>query len=130
MKNKLSHNQLRQFGFIIGFVFPILIGWIIPSIGGHPFRIWTLFIGIPFLVLGILKPNLLKNPYILWIKIGDLLGWINSKIILGLVFLIVLQPIAFIMRIFGYDPLRLKKNNLKTYRENIENDVINYEKIF
>ena len=130
MKNKLSHNQLRQFGFIIGFVFPILIGWILPSIGGHAFRVWTIYIGIPFLVLGIFNPKLLKNPYILWIKIGDILGWINSKILLGLVFLIVLQPIALIMRIFGYDPLKLKKNNLKTYRENIENNVTNFEKIF
>tara|TARA_S200000501_G_C20779532_1_gene724353 strand:- start:359 stop:751 length:393 start_codon:yes stop_codon:yes gene_type:complete len=130
MKNKLSHNQLRQFGFLIGFVFPILIGWIIPSIGGHAFRVWTLYIGIPFFVLGLFKAKLLKKPYILWIKIGDILGWINSKIILGLLFFIVLQPIALIMRIFGYDPLKLKKNNLKTYRENIENNVTNFEKIF
>ena len=41
--------------------------------------------------------------------LGKALGWINSRIILGLVFIIVLQPIAFIMKSFGYDPLKLKK---------------------
>lgn len=127
---ELSQKELRKFGFLIGFVFPILIGWIIPLIGGHSFKIWTLFIGIPFLILGVFKPKLLNRSYILWIKFGDCLGWINSKIILGLVFLVVLQPLAFFMRIFGHDPLKLKKNNNNTYREITKNNKINYEKIF
>ena len=43
--------------------------------------------------------------------IGFALGWINSRLILGLVYLIILQPIAIVMKIFGYDPLKKKKSN-------------------
>ena len=109
MKGSIYKKQLREFGFLIGFGFPILIGWVLPSIGGHLFRSWTLWIGIPSLMIGIFNPRLLFYPYKGWMKIGHVLGSVNSRIILGLVFLLVLQPIALIMRCFGYDPLRLKK---------------------
>ena len=63
-------------------------------------------------------------------KLGHILGWLNSRIILGLVFLIVLQPIALIMRIFGHDPLKTKKIAQKSYREIKTNQKINLKKNF
>ncbi len=62
--------------------------------------------------------------------LGNYLGWINSRIILGLVFLLVLQPIALTMKLFSYDPLRKKENNKKSYRENINNKKIDLTRIF
>ena len=130
MKNKIHKKELKEFGFIISILFPILVGWALPSFSGHSFRTWTLWISLPSLIFAILKPELLFYPYKTWIKIGNILGWFNSRIILGLVFLIVLQPIALIMRIFGHDPLRMKKSNQKSYRELKTNQKINLKKIF
>ena len=130
MNNSVSKKTLTEFGIIFGFVFPILIGWIIPSLGGHSFRLWTLWIGIVFLVFGIFSPRLLFYPYKGWMKIGDGLGWINSRIILGIIFLLVVQPIALIMKLINYDPLRLKKNTNKSYRENIRSKKIDLNRIF
>ena len=130
MKESISKKQLREFGFLIGFGFPIIIGWIIPAISGHIFRSWSLWVGCPSLILGILKPSLLFYPYKAWMKLGHALGWINSRIILGLVFILVLQPIAFIMNLFGYDPLRRKKNVEDSYREKNEHRIIDLTKIF
>ena len=118
MKFYISKKTLREFGFLLGFTFPCLIGWILPLIGGHSFRTWTLFISIPSIIFAVTKPGLLLYPYKAWMKVGHILGWVNSRIILGLVFLIVLQPIALIMRIFGHDPLKTKKLIQKSYREN------------
>ncbi len=130
MKESISKTQLREFGFLIGFGFPIIIGWIIPAISGHIFRSWSLWVGCPSLILGILKPSLLFYPYKAWMKLGHALGWINSRIILGLVFILVLQPIAFIMNLFGYDPLRRKKNVEDSYREKNEHRIKNLTRIF
>ena len=130
MKNHINKKLLREFGFLIGFTFPFLIGWILPLIAGHSFRIWTLWIGIPSLIFAVAKPNLLFYPYKIWIQIGDLLGWLNSRIILGLVFLIILQPIALVMRLFGHDPLRIKKLAQKSYREIKKDHPVNLKKIF
>ena len=130
MKNKTSKKQLRQFGFLIAFVFPFLIGYLIPLIHGGYFKIWTLFISIPFLILGIFKPNLLLYAYNSWMKIGLILGWINSRLILGLVFLIVLLPISLIMRLLGYDPLKIKNVKKQSYREDKRNYKVDLKKIF
>ena len=130
MRNHISEKILREFGVIIGFIFPILFGWILPGLGGHPFRLWTLWIGIPSLILAILRPGMLLYPYRSWMKLGLILGWLNSRIVLMLVFLIVLQPIALIMRLLGHDPLRIKKSSEKSYREVKNNQKINLKKIF
>ena len=44
MKKDISNKQLKEFGILIGFGFPIFIGWLIPLISGHFFKIWTLYI--------------------------------------------------------------------------------------
>ena len=130
MKKKIPKKILREFGLLIGFTFPFFIGWVLPLIGGHSFRAWTLWLSFPTLILGIFKPTLLFYPYLAWMKLGHILGWLNSRIILGLVFLIVLQPIALIMRIFGHDPLRIKSLDQKTYKEVLTNKKVNFKKIF
>ena len=130
MNESITKKQLREFGLLIGLVFPIFIGWVLPAIGGYLFRAWTLWIGVPFLLLGILRPRILFYPYKGWMALGHALGWINSRLILGLVFLLVLQPIALIMKSLGYDPLKKKKTNEISYRENKEDNKINLTRIF
>ena len=130
MRTSISTKQLRDFGFLLGFGFPIIIGWLIPTITGHLFRSWSLWIGCPALILGILKPSLLSYPYKGWMALGIALGWINSKLILGLVYLIILLPIAIFMKLFGYDPLRKKKSNQKSYREIKKDENFDLTRIF
>ena len=130
MSNHIHQKALREFGLLIGFTFHFLIGWILPLIGGQSFRTWTFCISIPSIILAITKPDTLLYPYRAWINLGHILGWLNSYIILGLVFLIILQPIALIMRILGHDPLKKKKLAQKSYRENKTNHKINLKKIF
>ena len=125
-----SQKTLREFGLLMAFAFPFLIGWVLPYLSGHSFKRWTLLISIPSIILSISRPKLLFYPYKAWMKLGHILGWINSRIILGLIYLLVLLPIALIMQIFGHDPLRMKKHSLKSYREIKKNQKINLKKIF
>ncbi len=130
MTNKISKKQLRDFGLLIGFGLPLIIGWLIPLIWGHSFRSWTIWISIPTLVIGVLSPRILSKPYQVWMQLGHLLGYVNSRIILGLVFIVVLQPIAFVMRAFGYDPLRARKSNLLSFKENKKGSKVDLTRIF
>ena len=130
MKEKIEDKKLREFGFLIGFGVPLIIGLIIPLVFGHEFREWTLKFSLPFIFLGILKPSLLYYPYKLWMSIGHFLGWINSRIIFGLTFIIILIPLSVILKTLGYDPLDMKRNNLKTYRKDKINYKINLKKPF
>jgi len=130
MKQTISKKQLRKFGLLIGFGFPILIGWLLPLLFGHEFRAWTLWIGFLGLILVLTAPRLLYYPYKGWMVLGRVLGWVNSYIILGLVFILVLQPIAFIMRIIGYDPLKTRRKGEKSYREIRKDHQIDLTRIF
>ena len=129
-KGNINKKILREFGYLIGIGIPLIIGIIFPLISGHNLRIWTFIFGIFSISLGLFKPNLLYYPYLAWMKLGLLLGWINSKLILGLIFLFVLQPIALIMKLFGYDPLKIKKSNKKSYREYRKIKSIDLKRIF
>ena len=130
MKETISKKQLVDFGIFIGFGFPLFIGFLIPALFGHGFRVWTLWVGLPALILGLTLPSLLYYPYKSWMALGNVLGWVNSKIILGLVFIVVLQPIAFFMRLTGYDPLRKRRKGEKTYREKRQQHQIDLTRIF
>lgn len=130
MKNSFSKKKLREFGILMGFIFPILLGWILPTLFGHAFRVWTLWIGIPSFLIGILNPELLFYPYKIWMKIGFAMGFINSRIILFLIFLLVLQPIALFMKLIGYDPLRTKKNKKRSFREIKRANKVDLTRIF
>ena len=116
MENSNSIKRYKEFGYLVGFGFPLIIGYLIPYFSGHTFRTWTLFFGIPILIIGIIKPSFLKYPFKIWMKIGYLLGWINSKLILGIVYIVVLQPISLMMKLLGHDPLKKINKLKKTYR--------------
>lgn len=130
IKKNINKKQLREFGILIGFGLPFLLGWLIPFFSGHDFRTWTLWIGLPTLLIGFINPYLLVYPYKLWMKLGFILGWFNSRLILISIYIVVLIPIAFIMRIFGYDPLRLKFEKKISYREIRKISKIDLNKIF
>ena len=130
MKKKFSKKILREFGILIGLGIPFFIGWLIPFVSGHDFRFWSLFIGLPLISFGVFYPSLLFYPYKVWMALGKYLGWINSHIILGLVFLVVLQPIAIFMRFLGYEPLKKINKELKSYREKRESSIIDLKRIF
>ena len=130
MKNKIDKKQLKEFGLIIGIGFPLILGFLLPFLMGHNFNIWTIFIGIPSILIGISKPSLLNYPYLIWMKMGLILGWINSRLILGLIFIVVLQPIAFFMKLFGHDPLRIKKTSKDSYKISRKDHIIDLTKIF
>ena len=130
MTQSPSRKQLREFGLLLAIGFPLLLGWLLPALRGHGFHTWTLWIAIPGLTFGLLAPHVLAWPYRGWMALGHALGWFNSHIILGAVFLLVLQPIAFVMRLTGYDPLRRRQQQLTTYREVREHKAINLTRIF
>ena len=91
--------------------------WFLTPLLGHELKSWLFTAEIPGLILGLVAPPLLHYPYKGWMALGHALGWVNSHIILGLVLIVVLQPIAFVMRITGYAPLRRRRKREITYRK-------------
>ena len=108
---KIGSN--RSFGLVFFVVF-LLIS-IYPFLKDGNIRVWSLIISIIFLFLGLLNSNLLSPLNKLWFKFGLLLGKIISPIIMGIIFFLVVTPIAIIMRLFKKDLLNLKFKKKNTY---------------
>jgi len=130
MNEILTKKKLREFGFFVGLGIPLIIGLIIPIIFSHAFKLWTLLLSFPLLFLAIFFPKSLFYPYKFWMGLGHLLGRINSTLILGFVYIGLLIPIAFIMKIFKYDPLRKKRFDTDSYFERNKEHKIDLTKIF
>ena len=108
---KLGSN--KSFGIVFFIVF-LLLGFY-PLLNDENVRVWSLVIALIFLTLGLLNSKLLLPLNKIWFKFGILLGKIVSPLIMGIIFFLVVTPIAFIMRIIGKDLLNLKFNNKKSY---------------
>ena len=112
MKKK-SINSNKSFGILFFVVFFLYGIW--PILSSNEIRIWSLSMGIIFLILGLLNSKLLTPFYNLWIKLGTLLGRIVSPIVMFLVYFIFITPLAVIIRLLGKDLLRKKFNKLPSY---------------
>ena len=52
----------------------------------------------------------------LWFLLGMMLGKIMTPVVMSLLFFVVVTPVGFLMRAFGQDPLRLKRErNAESY---------------
>ena len=90
----------------------------IPVIFRHagPGRL-ALTLSLVFAVAAVLFPHLLQYVHRVWMPLGNILGWINSRIILSVVFYIVVTPVRFVMTMAGNDPMNRKFDpKTDTYR--------------
>ena len=108
---KISSN--KSFGIVFFVVFLLIA--IYPLINGGDIRIWSIFIAVTFLILGLLNSRILTPFNKIWFKFGVLLGNLISPIILGIIFFLIITPTSLIMKILGKNLLNLKKNNKSSY---------------
>lgn len=104
MDRQPTAKDLRQFGFIVGGIFSLIGLWPL-LIHGESARLWSILLGIVLIILGVLIPRSLTYVYWVWMKIGHVLGFINTRIILGIVYYAIITPMGLIMRLMGKDSM-------------------------
>jgi hypothetical protein len=63
-------------------------------------------IGLVLVLGALVAPAALRVPNRIWWQFAIVLGWINSRILLTVFFLVVLTPAGWVMRLLGRSPLR------------------------
>ena len=99
-------KDLRSFGLLMAGVFLIVAVWPV-VIRGEGVRVWAALVAGTFGSVGVLFPKGLGPLHRIWMKIGEKLGWINSRIILGILFFGIFTPMAFVMGLLGKRPIQL-----------------------
>ena len=109
-------KQNRKFGYVVGAAFLVLAAFRIFI--RHQDMWWILAaIAVILLLLALVKPLWLNPLRLVWDKIGHVLGIINTYVLLTVFYFIILTPLSLIMRSFGKDILKLKRNKNDTYWE-------------
>ena len=87
-----------------------------------------------FLALAIFAPALLKPLYIIWMKFAFVLGWVNTRIILCILFYLFFTPIGIGIKIFRIDLLdrgiQKDKDSYWKPKEKTPFNPLNYERQF
>ena len=113
----VSSRELRFFGLIVAGIFGGLFGLAMPLLRGHPWPLWPWVFCVPFVGLALIAPDALKYVFILWSAVGYILGAINTRLIVTIIYSLMIVPMGLIMRAFGKDPLtRNIDRELVTYR--------------
>jgi hypothetical protein len=102
---KLTIKELREFGLLTGGIIAGLFGLILPLIKGHSLSMIPWVIAVILAGIALFVPKSLDSVYRVWMKIGLALGWVNSRIILSIVFFIILTPMALIMKLLKRDTM-------------------------
>lgn len=115
---QLDAKGLREFGLTTGAIVAGLFGLVLPLLFRHwPPPTWPWIVGTVLIVWALVVPKTLDPVYKIWMKFGLIMGAINSKIILGAVFYVMMAPMGLIKRLFGSDPMQRQFDpNLSTYR--------------
>lgn len=101
-----SPKKVREFGWVMTIFFGILAGLFFLRKG--PSAMIYLYLSAGFLVLTLILPIALKPLQKAWMTIAVLMGWVMSRVILGILFYLAMTPIALILRMTGKDLLDLK----------------------
>ncbi len=98
-------RQLRNFGLVVGGVWAFIGLWPVIVRGGSP-RVWAVVLAALLLLPALIVPGRLRPVHRMWMAVGNALGWVNTRLILGVVFFVVVTPMGLIMRMLRDDPLR------------------------
>ena len=120
---KLDAAGYRKFGLVTGGIIVVLFGLLIPWIFSLGYPRWPWILAGILAAWGLLAPTTLQPVYVGWMKFGHGMNWINTRLILGLLFYGMFLPFGLVMRLFGKDPMqrRLDKS-ITSYRVKSHHD--------
>ena len=114
---ELGSRGLRNFGFTTGLIVVVIFGLLLPWLFSASFPVWPWLIAGSLWLFALVFPMALNPVYKGWMKFGNIAGWINSRIILSVLFYFIVFPMGLIMKILGKDPMMRKfDKSVSSYR--------------
>jgi len=102
----IAKGSNRVFGLVVGGFFGLVGLW--PALWrGEPPRLPALGAAAVLVGLGLFAPQRLERVNQLWFGLGRVLHAIVSPLIMAILFFFAVTPAAWLLRLFGKDPLRL-----------------------
>ena len=126
-------KEIRKFVIGLTLIFLGLSIWLYYK--GQDFFYWPMLLALSLWLMYFSNPALVKKIYKLWMIGTRSIGWINTQILLGLIYYLVLTPLGLGVKLLRRDLLNEKfdRSNDSYWQERpkiLEPDIENYEKQF
>ena len=110
MKSRKRRNEERSFGVSVGIVLCViaaLLWWR----GRHVRAEVVGGIGVFLVAAALIYAPILKYPSAAWWRFSRVLGHVNARVLLTILFSIVLVPLSIVWRVTGKDPLARRRRS-------------------
>lgn len=107
--SSITAKDLKSFGLLMSWAFPLFIGIIAPWLIGLPPQWWTLWVSLFFISLALVAPTLLYWPHKVWMFVAGIIGFINTRLLLGATFYLIIFPIGVLLKLTN--KLQFKKTS-------------------
>ena len=112
--SEVTNAQARKSVLIVAIVLLLLAAWnfyrgrmtVAEVLGG---------ISVFLILMAALVPAAARGFHVLWMKLAGVLGYVNSRILLSLVFYLLFFPYNILARVIGRDPLNRRKQGSESY---------------
>jgi hypothetical protein len=111
-KIQSTRSALRQFGFTIGGVLIFVALWLLVKTKGINY--YLLAGGSGLVLVALLAPKILTPFQKIWMILAVILGWVMTRIILGILFYLILTPTALWAKLWRKQFLLLKPDKMVT----------------
>ncbi len=107
-------KQARKTALSVGVALIVIGGW---SLWRHHLLRAEIFggAGVLLCLLGLAAPRWALPFHLAWMKFAGVLGYINSRVILSVMYYGVLTPIGAVTRLLGRDPLNRRRAPAESY---------------
>lgn len=117
----LDRRGLRSFGLTTAGIVVGLFGVLLPVLLASGWIWWPWFLSSALAAAALVAPAALRPVYRGWMRFGLMMSRITTPLVLGVVFYLVITPVAIVMRLAGRDALRRRvSSNAGTYRVHSE----------
>jgi hypothetical protein len=109
-------KTLRSYGLLMGSIIIGLFGLLLPWLFARGHHWWPWIAGGLFISMALVAPRTLGPVHALWMRLGHVMGAINTRLVLLALFVFVVTPTGWVLRLLGRDPMRKKRGTEPSYR--------------
>ena len=102
----IKKHDLKMFAIIWSAIFGVIA--LSPLLKGAEIKTWAIVIALIFNIIAFTKPQILTQFYKIWMKFGEFIGGIMSKIMMTILYFGIFTPVSLFLKLIGKDLLNKK----------------------